>query len=414
MKFPRNSILVLIVLLTLTTGCIFGAKEYTISGKLTDQDGAPIAGADVIITGGTSTTATTAEDGTWSAKVKGTVTIKPSHEKYAFAPAEATVSQTAGDLNFTGTRLDSYDISGTVLDGKGQPIPNSKVVITGQVEKEVEVAADGKWSADVTGAVSVTAVADNYRFNTIAITETSTAVNIVAEYILLAHYSMDDTQGSSIADNSGNGYDATLIGNLTSVDGVADKAISFNGSDNYIKMPDNLLSNLSSEEVTISTWFKPTGTEIKWWTRIFSFGSTLDEASPETDTGIMFLTLRGNKPVGDGFEDDLIKFDFGAYQAEQFYQVYGGNTPATEQWYHVALTISDTTATIYLNGVAISSETPTANVSDLSLCDQNYIGRANSRWPDPLFNGLFDDFRIYDVSLTETEIAALYKANKPN
>ena len=53
------------------------------------------------------------------------------------------------------------------------------------------------------------------------------------------------------------------------------------------------------------------------------------------------------------------------------------------------------TGTISLNPTDILSSSP----------QNNYIGK--SQWPDPLFNGQIDDFRVYDYALTSVEVAGL-------
>jgi hypothetical protein len=60
------------------------------------------------------------------------------------------------------------------------------------------------------------------------------------------------------------------------------------------------------------------------------------------------------------------------------------------------------TASLYLNNGAPA----TAQISgflDLVVDNNNWLGR--SQWPDPLFDGTIDEFRIYDHALTATEVA---------
>jgi hypothetical protein len=77
------------------------------------------------------------------------------------------------------------------------------------------------------------------------------------------------------------------------------------------------------------------------------------------------------------------------------------------QWVHVAVTLAGATATLYVNGVAVGSNTTmTTAPFRMSTTNENWLGR--SRYAaDPYFNGLIDDFRIYDGVLTPAQIAAL-------
>ena len=63
-------------------------------------------------------------------------------------------------------------------------------------------------------------------------------------------------------------------------------------------------------------------------------------------------------------------------------------------WTHLAVTISGSTGTLYMNGaVAGTNNAMTLNPSSLGLTNQNYIGK--SQWNDPHCDGLIDHFQIY-------------------
>jgi hypothetical protein len=75
-------------------------------------------------------------------------------------------------------------------------------------------------------------------------------------------------------------------------------------------------------------------------------------------------------------------------------------------WSHVAVTLSGTTGTLYLNGTAVAtSANMTLHPSSLGTTNQNYIGK--SQYPDPMLNGTVDDFNIYNRALSASEIATL-------
>lgn len=79
---------------------------------------------------------------------------------------------------------------------------------------------------------------------------------------------------------------------------------------------------------------------------------------------------------------------------------------ALNTWTHLALTISGTTMTFYVNGVAA---TPSATVSTLTLSNLGlgyYLGAS----PSAAFNGLIDDLQIHTRALSAAEISALYNA----
>jgi len=72
-------------------------------------------------------------------------------------------------------------------------------------------------------------------------------------------------------------------------------------------------------------------------------------------------------------------------------------------WQHYAVTMTGTTATIYVDGKL--------NYQDTSLRPRsisrtsNYIGQSN--WPDPSLYAYLDDLKIFNRSLTQTEIGKI-------
>ena len=91
------------------------------------------------------------------------------------------------------------------------------------------------------------------------------ANNVTAE--LVAYYSLDEGAGEVVADGSGNGYDGTIEGDPTWVDGAPgfNGALQFGtaGSDRVnCGMWDN---TLGTGEMTVSCWvnFSPGGTTLR-------------------------------------------------------------------------------------------------------------------------------------------------------
>ena len=169
-------------------------------------------------------------------------------------------------------------------------------------------------------------------------------------------------------------------------DGRVGQAINLDGSTNFVTLPSNLaLSNYN--EITLSTWLNWKGG--KDWQRIFDFGTGT--------TQYMFLT-----PKTGNYMRFAIK-NGGAEQIVQTSQLAMG------QWVHVALTLGSGKANLYVNGEAKASANMTIKPSDFKP-SKNYIGKSQFS-ADPLFNGLIDEFRVYNRALSADEINAVYKAS---
>jgi len=163
-------------------------------------------------------------------------------------------------------------------------------------------------------------------------------------------------------------------------------AVKLNGADEYVSLPAGIVSALS--DYTISAWVNPSSDDT--WARIFDFG---------TGTAVnMFLTVNGG---GNGLRFAITGGGNGVEQ-----QLTGGGHLPLNTWSHVAVTLSGTTGTLYLNGTAVaSSANMTLKPSALGNTNQNWIGR--SQYPDPYLNATVDDFNIYNRALSGAEIAAL-------
>ena len=65
----------------------------------------------------------------------------------------------------------------------------------------------------------------------------------------------------------------------------------------------------------------------------------------------------------------------------------------------------DGTMSNYLDGVLLGTAAMYPGFTLASLPDvNNWLGR--SQWPDPLLDGSYNEFRIYDSALTAGEVAA--------
>lgn len=88
-------------------------------------------------------------------------------------------------------------------------------------------------------------------------------------------------------------------------------------------------------------------------------------------------------------------------------QQLNGPALSTGQWYHVAITLTGDTGTMYLNGTPVATNTNmTASPSDLGFTTQNYLGHSQYA-ADPPLRGRIDDFRIYSEALPAEQILSM-------
>jgi len=155
----------------------------------------------------------------------------------------------------------------------------------------------------------------------------------------------------------------------------------FDGSNDYIE-PTTALG-LGTSDFTFETWFKS------------------DNASATMIFGQDISGGNSHKIRLDHLSNTL-RFVFGTNFTETGITSAAGSI-STGAWYHVAVVRSGTDYFMYINGVLEG----TVTYSGLDL-DQNLfpfrIGARGSSSPQDLFNGSMDEFRIWSVARTQSDI----------
>lgn len=355
---------------------------YSIGGKVVDVEGNSINGVTLQVTGDSVLTVEDFdEDGNWEVEVRGSVTVTPVQPEYSFAPADYEVTETNTALDFIGTYLELYTISGVVLNEFGFPIPGATVIITGQYEEEFEVEDEnGAWTKEVRGLINVTAVAEGYEFGTIIVGSEDDAVNLVGTIgELLLHYTFDEAEGNTLVDATSNGLNGTACGTTNYVEGVVDEALSLEAG--YVELPEGFLEG--EENVTFALWINIR--EFEEWARLYQF----------------------NGPGGQYYITAWPDSGLLAYGG------YGGfhlsaNVPV-KTWFHLVVTFTGKEWKYYVDGTLIHEFTNDAEFSEMGPTDINLIGWSGGD-VDPYLQADFDDFRVYTQTLPPAAIKALYEA----
>ncbi len=76
---------------------------------------------------------------------------------------------------------------------------------------------------------------------------------------LVAYWMFDEGTGRIVKDMTGNGHDGKFVGDPKWVTGKFGKALEFDGSSNYVEVPDDP-SLAIKKDITFTLWFKPSVT----------------------------------------------------------------------------------------------------------------------------------------------------------
>jgi hypothetical protein len=195
----------------------------------------------------------------------------------------------------------------------------------------------------------------------------------------------------NVQDTSGKGNNGTVSGDPvygTGPNGYG-KALTFDGLNDYVNLPiGTLLSTLS--DITVASWVNWSGAG-GGWQRVWDFGTGTTNylflTPAQGTTGPMTVAIRTNTVAEKRFAAP-------------------GSLPTG--WHHTAVVINSTamTATVYMDGAVVSSSSVAVLPKDLGVTSQNWIGRSQFT-ADAFFNGLVDDFRIYNRVLSASEVRYL-------
>ncbi|MFM9443257.1 family 43 glycosylhydrolase [Streptomyces acidiscabies] len=201
-------------------------------------------------------------------------------------------------------------------------------------------------------------------------------------------YKLDASPGAAtVPDASGHGRDGVLNGTGTWSDGL-----TFNGSDTYVKLPDDVMKGMDAISVSFDVKMDA-AQQAPYF--LYGFGNTSGTAG----NGYLFTT-------GNALRTSIAS---GNWSTEQNTRAADGHNLARGVWKHVTYTQSGTTGILYEDGAEVgrnTSVTLTPGSIGGGTTTANYIGK--SVYPgDKLFQGTIRDFRVYDRALTGTEVETL-------
>ncbi len=192
---------------------------------------------------------------------------------------------------------------------------------------------------------------------------------------LVARFSFE----GNIQDSSVNLNHSASYGKIAFDEGmVGNECLALNGENSFLQLPYHLTNQ---QEMTVTAWVYWNGGAP--WQRIFDFGNS--------ETESMNLTPKMRFAIKNGGNEQRLN----------------ASALPVGEWSHVAVTLGASGARMFVNGnIVDESEKITIRPIDFNPL-LNYVGRGQTAVP--FFDGLIDDFRIYNYEVSGEEIFALYE-----
>jgi regulation of enolase protein 1 (concanavalin A-like superfamily) len=220
----------------------------------------------------------------------------------------------------------------------------------------------------------------------------------ISDPSLVGWWKLDEGVGTRAVDWSGYNRHGTIYGGPIWVDGFDGGALEFDGVGNYVDLPiDAALTSLTS--CTISTWVDYFPRDVNdARQRIFSFANTINA----------YMTLTPRLDPTTPFMSFAITTTFSMPGAEA--NRLDAPSALPSGWHHVAVVIDGVSRNmqLYLDGTVVAEGTTQVLPADLTDVPSCTLGKI-IHGMDSFFTGMLDDFRIYNMALTQERITKVMR-----
>ena len=202
---------------------------------------------------------------------------------------------------------------------------------------------------------------------------------------LVGWWRFDEGDGTVAQDSSGYGNHGTVYGDATWVDGKHGKALSFDGTDDYISIAS--FPSLTGPAVSVEAW-------INLSSQVMQYPDVVEIVGDWGNVGGIKIQVW-----------DYTKLWFRVWNA--FAEVEA-NTPKwtieTGAWHHVVGTYDGQRARLYLDGSLFGTGSLVENAFNLSS-SHLYVGRGFTYY----INGDIDEVRVHNRALAAAEIQEIFQ-----
>ena len=283
--------------------------------------------------------------------------------------APAAGASLANTVTVTATASDDVGVQSVQLKLDGQDLGAADTAAPYSFSWDTKTATDGFHT--------LTAVARDASGNATTSAPLSVEVHNTG---LVAAYGFEEASGTTAVDALGR-RNGTIAGGATRVaTGRFGQAISLDGVDDMVTVPDSTAIRLSSA-MTLEAWVRPT-----------ALGSVRSILSKDNTGGFSYQLLANNAanvPSANVFTTSPLS-------------AAGPAALALGQWTHVAETWDGTAVKLYIDGAEVATQPTTGSL----VVNTGTLKIGGATTAGQFFNGLVDEVRLYNRVRTPAQITA--------
>ena len=190
-------------------------------------------------------------------------------------------------------------------------------------------------------------------------------------------------------------HHGTLQNGATFAAGKVGQAFSFDGVDDYVSVPDHSDWTFGDDPFTIDLWAN--------FDTVPNRAPLVDhnEGAGGTKKWIFWYDDSGHRSPGG----PALRFHINSSTLGALDPAVALWNPNIGQWYHIAITRSGSSYSLYLDGVLVITEVDANTIPDANV--SLFIGQSELQY---FFDGLIDEVEIFNRALAASEIQAIYDA----
>lgn len=235
---------------------------------------------------------------------------------------------------------------------------------------------------------------------------------------LVAHWKFDSLYNDTIKDHSINAFHGTNYG-AHLIDGIKGRAISFNGTSDYVRIPEDgqtppdTFAELDSG--TISFWFKARTIPTNYGIAPLLYYGAEDSCDFFDAANKGLIVELGHSPIHYGSE----RLYFTMWKNGCTYPSFcydSWNAIPTDKWQHIVIVVGKDYNTGYLNGSEMTDRT--YNFGDASYSqffadavahEKMWLGKGHWDRTIQYYDGAIDEMKIFNKPLSSSEVQDLFK-----